>query len=106
MIEYFFGFCFILLGLYAILIRQNLVKKIIGAHILTGGIHILLATIGFYGSLETPIPPIAKLGLPLVSVDPVPQALILTSIVINVSVTALLLLFTLYIHKKTGTIKI
>ena len=92
------------LGTYALLAKDNLIKKIIGLGIFTDGIHLLLISIGYK---EEGIAPIIRdinyqqLGA---MVDPLPQALVLTSIVIELSITALALVIIIQIHKKYKTI--
>jgi len=89
---------------YCVAMKPNLIKKIIGLAIFTDAIHLLLITIG---SRENGIPPIITPEnvntFSQFSVDPVPQALVLTSIVISLSITALALCIAIiaYRHFKT-----
>ena len=110
MIPYVFPFLMILLGISALLFRDNLIKKVIGLGVLTNGTHLLLITLGFRGELETAVPPI--LPTPQVTgfflanaVDPLPQALVLTSIVINLSIFALGLALAMHAYRRFGTLR-
>jgi len=110
MIFFAFPFLLMLVGLYALLFRENFIKKIIGLVVLSNGVHLLLITIGFRGSLETAMPPIMSLPeltqtFLTTAVDPIPQALVLTSIVINVSILALALAIAIQAYHHFGTLK-
>lgn len=110
MIVYIFPFLLMLIGLSALLFRTNLIKKIIGLGILTNGIHLLLITVGSRGAISTAVAPI--LSGPEVTptflataVDPLPQAIVLTSIVINVSILALGLAIAIHAYRHFGTLR-
>lgn len=109
MIEYYAGLLLVSIGLYALLMKDNLIKKIMGLALISEGIHLLLISLGFRHTLGSAAPPIIQLGaiesLAVRAVDPLPQALVLTSIVINFSVTAFALMLALRIHEKTDTLR-
>ena len=99
----------ILIGLYAVLIKKHLTKIVIGLSIIDSGIHLLFIAIGFIKGGTAPI--FSPKGIELVEkgtamVDPVPQALVLTAIVIGFGVTAvaLSLVIRLYRHHNTARI--
>ena len=99
----------ILIGLYAVLMKKHLTKIIIGLSIIDAGIHLLFIAIGYISNGTSPI--FSEKGISLVSegtktVDPVPQALVLTAIVIGFGVTAvaLSLVIRLYRHHQTARI--
>jgi len=104
-IEYVFAITLVSLGIYCVASKKNLIKKIIGLAIITDGIHLFLMEIGFKLSGVTPIlPSVADLRFFVrAAVDPLPQALVLTSIVIDLSITALALTIAInvYLHFKT-----
>lgn len=80
------------LGIYCIVWRPNLVKKIIGLGIFSKSIHLLLITTGFRpGGIPPIVTPDNIQSFASLSVDPLPHALVLTSIVIDLSITALAL---------------
>ena len=78
---------FFLIGLWAVLVKRNLVKKIIGLGITSSAIVILFVYGGSEGAETAPI----LIGDEGVISDPIPQALMLTAIVIGVCLTALAL---------------
>jgi len=99
----------ILIGLYAVLIKKHLTKIVIGLSIIDAGIHLLFIAIGYIKGGTAPIFSPGGLkalenGQPMV--DPVPQALVLTAIVIGFAVTAvaLSLVIRLYRHHQTARI--
>ncbi|MFO7639165.1 MAG: NADH-quinone oxidoreductase subunit K [bacterium] len=95
--------CFLLflLGLYAVVLKRNLVKMVIGFCLMEYAINLLFAFIGFRHDAVAPI--ITRLGMTGPFVDPLPQALVLTSIVIGLSTTALMLAFAMRIYEKHKT---
>ena len=110
MIPYIFPLIMAAIGISALLFRQNLIKKIIGLGVLTNSIHLLLITIGFRGSIRSAVPPI--LPTPEVTaqflttaVDPLPQAIVLTSIVINLSILAVMLAIAIHAYRQFGTLR-
>jgi len=93
----------ILIGLYAALVKKNLIKIVIGLSIVDSGINLLLVSLGYLKGGTAPIFSPAALASGQKMVDPVPQALVLTAIVIGFGVTAvaLSLVIRLYRHHKT-----
>jgi multicomponent Na+:H+ antiporter subunit C len=99
----------ILIGLYAILMKKHLTKIVIGLSIVDAGVHLLFIAIGYISNGTAPI--FSSMGIKLQEqgtpmVDPVPQALVLTAIVIGFGVTAvaLSLVIRLYRHHNTARI--
>lgn len=82
-------------GTYMMLSR-DLLRLVFGSTLLTHGAHLLLMTMG---GLKTGAPPVLVGGEELV-VDPLPQALILTSIVINFGVSAFLLVLAYRVYQE------
>ncbi len=96
----------ILIGLYAALAKKNLLKIVIGLSIVDSGLHLLFVAIGYISNGTAPIFSPEVLGSTQPMVDPVPQALVLTAIVIGFAVTAvaLSLVIRLYRHHNTAAI--
>lgn len=80
-------------------LSRNIIRIILGSAILSHAVHLLLMTMGG----------LKKGGAPLLDeeasdyVDALPQALILTAIVINFAVTAIFLIIAYHLYRKTGT---
>ena len=89
-IYYIGAFGLIFIGLYIVLVKHNLIKVIIGIGILDTGVNLFLISIGYIQRGTAPIfsrPEIEAARM----VDPVPQALVLTAIVISLGSLALLI---------------
>ncbi len=90
------------IGFYTVITRSNLIKKIIGMMIMQVSVFFFLVSVGY---LDEGTAPIVIPGAPATPmVNPLPQAMILTAIVIAVSTTALFLSLTLKFHEHHGTV--
>ncbi len=96
----------IIIGLYAVLLKKHLVKIVIGLSIMDAGIHLLFVAVGYISGGTAPIFSPGNENAANTMVDPVPQALVLTAIVIGFAVTALALslVIRLYKHHHTANI--
>ncbi|WP_018247422.1 sodium:proton antiporter [Orenia marismortui] len=90
------------LGLYTVLTYKNLIKIIIGINIMEYSLILLLINIGYKVEGTAPI----LNSNYKVIVDPIPQSLALTAIVIGASITALMLFLTIKLNKKYQTLDI
>ena len=111
MVPYMLAFLILVVGLYAVVAKRNVIKVIVGLLILDYAANLFLVLVGYrsQGHGEAPVAPILVGGVEKVtdmvatSVDPLPQALILTSIVIGLSVTALVVALAIRLYEKYGT---
>ncbi len=101
----------IMIGFYGVLTKKNLIKIMLSFSIVDSGVNLLLISIGYINNGTAPIfsPSIMEKihkGISVQMVDPVPQALVLTAIVIGFGVTAvgLALIVRLYRHHNTTNI--
>ncbi|RSL34446.1 Na(+)/H(+) antiporter subunit C [Salibacterium salarium] len=85
-------------GTYLVL-SKNMIRIIIGTSIISHGAHVLLLTMA---GLKTGAPPLLGLDASTYT-DPLPQALILTAIVISFGVTSFFLVLGYRTYKVTGT---
>ncbi len=102
------------LGLYGIFKKPSLIKKVIALTIFTDAANTFAIIVGYrllrgYG---LPAPPVLLNHKPTagdlikfasVAVDPLPQALVLTAIVISLAVTAFLIAITLQVYRIVGS---
>ena len=102
--NYIASFFLIVLGLYCIVVKYNLVKTVIGLSILDYGVNLLIITIGFNPGGTAPIFTQGEITPTSYFVDPIPQALTLTSIVIGACVTAMSLALVIKLEEQYGTI--
>ena len=105
MILYFLSMVMLVMGLYCLIAKKNIVKKIIGIVIAEYSINLFLVLVGYrHGGIA----PILLKGMQteeLVQkgVDPLPQALVLTSIVIGLGVLSLMVAMCIRLYEKHGT---
>lgn len=103
------GVLLMLIGLWGALARKNILKIIISFTVFNTGLNILIVALGYLSGRTAPIVDgsvVTKENLSQVAVDPVPQALVLTAIVIGFGVTALLLVYALKLYEKKKTLDI
>ena len=93
----------IVLGLYTILTKKNLIKIVLGMGIVDYGINLLIVSIGFNDGGTAPIFTISEIAKGAYFVDPVPQALTLTSIVIGACVDAMALSLVVMLYRQYKT---
>ncbi len=93
-----------LIGIYAVVTKRNLLKIAIGFCMMEYAVNLLFAFIGFKKDALAPI--ITRLPMERNFVDPIPQALVLTAIVIGLGTTALLLSLIVRIYEKYKTLDV
>jgi multicomponent Na+:H+ antiporter subunit C len=90
------------IGLYGVVSSRNLVRTILCLTIVQASTYVLLIAIGYRTGARAPvvadIPPVSNL------VDPTVQVLVLTDIVIEATVSALLLALAVQAHKRFGSL--
>jgi multicomponent Na+:H+ antiporter subunit C len=102
-IPYIAVVCLILIGLYALVFKRNLIKMIIGITLIESGVNLFLITLGYRKGSIAPIYTSSPGGIMAL---PIPQALTLTSIVIGVAVLALMLSLVIHIYRHYGTLDV
>jgi len=92
-------------GLYAIVAKKNVVKIIIGLLAIDYAANLILVLVGYRKNGTAPILAEGQSPAELAktAVDPLPQAMVLTSIVIGLGLTALLVALALRIYERYGT---
>ncbi len=90
------------IGLYGMVTSRNFVHLIMCLAVVQTSTYVLLLAIGYRTGGIPPIFAGAKVGTP--TVDPIVQALMLTDIVVEATVVALLLALAVQLHKRTGTL--
>ena len=88
-------------GLYVVVSRGNLVKKIVGLNIFQVSVFLLYISMGKVAGGTAPI----LTGKPEIYSNPLPHVLILTAIVVGVATTALGLGLVVRIRESYGTIE-
>jgi multicomponent Na+:H+ antiporter subunit C len=87
-------------GIYGMATSRHLVHLVVCLSVLQSSTYVLLLAVGFRAGATAPAFSNVPQGTP--AVDPVVQALVLTDIVVQVTVTALLLALAVQEHKRFG----
>ena len=101
---YFLCMVLFCVGLYCVLRKRNLIKIVIGIIIIENAVNLAFILVGYRFQGRSPI--LAKDVEILNIVDPLPQALVLTSIVIGLAVIALLVAIAIRVYERYGTFDI
>lgn len=104
MMIYFLCLVLFSVGLYAIMVKRNLIKIIIGIIITEYAVNLFFILVAY--RLEGRAPILAPDQIVKNMVDPLPQALVLTAIVIGLAVTALIVSIAVRVYEKYGTFDI
>lgn len=90
------GILVFFIGLYGLMTKKNIVKTIMSMSVMEAGIYLFYISINF---ADGSVPPIGQEQVrESITADPVPQALMITAIVIGIGVTAIGL--TMFMHYK------
>ncbi len=112
-----YALCFLLfvIGLYCAVVKKNMVKIVIGIMVMEYAVNLFLIMLGYRiggiapiidrGQLESGTNQITTAFLSS-SVDPLPQALVLTAIVISLGSLALMISICIRTYEKYGTFDI
>ena len=111
-----YALCFLLfmIGLYCVLVKKNMVKIVIGIIIMEYAVNLFLIMLGYRAGGRAPIVGQGDIGVDgqisnlfvNASVDPLPQALVLTSIVISLGSLALIISLCIRTYEKYNTFDI
>lgn len=102
LLPYFVAAWLFFCGLYGLVTSRHLVHSVICLAILQSSTYMLLLGIGYRVGGAAPI--FADIPVGTVTVDPVVQALMLTDVVVEAVVVALLLAMVVKAHEKSGTV--
>jgi len=105
MIVYALCLVLIAIGLYGVMVKKNVVKIVASLAIMEYGVNLLLVLIGYRTDGCPPIVGQATdaAAFAATSVDPLPQAMVLTTIVINLGMLALLVAICIRLYERFGT---
>lgn len=102
-----YSLCFLLfmVGLYGVLVKRNLIKIIISLIIMESAVNVFIVMIGYRKNGIAPILSKTMEHQEFVhrTVDPLPQALVLTAIVIGLGVTAMTIAIAMRLYERYGT---
>ena len=102
------GFILILMGLYGALTNKNILRMIVSFSVANTGVNLVLVSVGYIHGRTAPIltDGVAVADAAARIIDPVPQALVLTAIVIGLGVTTLMLAYAYKLYEMKGTLDI
>ena len=102
---YMLTFALLLIGVYAVVAKKNIIKIIVGVLIIDYAVNMFLVLVGYRTGGGAPIltKDQAPSALAQSAVDPLPQAMVLTSIVIGLGLIALMVVMALRLRDKYGT---
>jgi multicomponent Na+:H+ antiporter subunit C len=90
------------IGLWGVVSSRHLVRTVLSLTIVQSSTYLVLLGVGYRSSGKAPI--VADIPHTFKLVDPVVQVLVLTDIVIEATVTALLLALVVQAHKRFGSV--
>jgi len=98
----------LLLCVYGVIAKKNLVKIVIGLIVIEYAVNLMIILIGYRAGGDAPIVTSVENATREAAnfVDPLPQALIVTSIVIGLGLTALVISLCLRLYEKYETFDI
>jgi len=105
---YIIGFALMIIGFWGMLTQKNMIKIVLGLAVAETGIQLVMIAAGYIEGRTAPILDSAELvkNAGSLIVDPVPQSLVLTAIVIGVAVNALILSFIIKLYQKRRSLTI
>jgi multicomponent Na+:H+ antiporter subunit C len=90
------------IGLWGVVSSRNLVRTVLCLTVVQSSTYVVLVGVGYRSAGKAPIvadlPPVTRL------VDPTVQVLVLTDVVIEATITALLLALVVQAHKRFGSL--
>jgi multicomponent Na+:H+ antiporter subunit C len=105
-LNYWLFILLMMIGLYIVIARGNLIKKIVGLNIFQTSVFMFYISIGKVSGGTAPIFPIdMKINSATIYSNPLPHVLILTAIVVGIATTALGLALIVRIREAYGTIE-
>jgi len=102
---YWFTTALLLLGLYGMLAKQNLVKKLIAMNILQSSVIMFYVTMGSKRNATVPVlDPSITASNPYLYINPLPHTLMLTAIVVSVATTGVAFAILILIYRRYKTL--
>lgn len=100
--NYWVTIALMMIGLYAVIARDNLVKKVMGLNLFQVSVIMFYVSMGKVKGGTAPIVPEHSVG-PVVYSNPIPHVLMLTAIVVGIATTAMALSLVVRIREAYGT---
>jgi multicomponent Na+:H+ antiporter subunit C len=101
---YVFTVVLLLIGLYGMMVKQNMMKKLFGMNVFQGAIILFFIVHAYKTGATVPILDDALGSDATRYVNPIPHGLMLTAIVVSVATTGVALALLIRIYRTYGTI--
>jgi multicomponent Na+:H+ antiporter subunit C len=101
--EYWMTAALIVIGLYGMAVRRNLVKKLIGLNIVQSATVLFVVALSMRWGGTVPIVP-HEGGGELVYTSALPHVLMLTAIVVSISTTGVAIALLILVYRQYGTL--
>ncbi len=101
MISVVLALCIFLVGIYGLLISKDIIKSLISFNIVQASLIMVYLDFSTIGKDQVPIYAEEMRNM----ADPLPQAMMLTAIVIGASITALVLMMSIKVFHYFGTLE-
>ena len=98
---YFLCLVLFCVGIYGVMSKRNIIKIIVGLIIAEHAVNLFFILVAYRRDARAPILSSEVSIIPMV--DPLPQAVVLTAIVIGLATTALLVALAMRLYGKHGT---
>lgn len=102
--DYFLSLVLFSVGLYAVAVKRNIFKMIIGVAVMGYAINLFMIIAGYRTNADIPI--VTSGTPPAAIVDPLAQALVLASIIVSLSLVVLLAVIAVRIYDTYGTLDV
>jgi len=105
-VDYWLGAALLLVGLYGVVVSPNLLRKLMALNVIQAAVIVFFIQLGAKSGAAPPIAPEGELE-PVAReyVNPLPQTLMLTAIVVGVATTGVGLALLIGIHRRFGTLE-
>lgn len=104
-VAYYFIILLLIIGLWGMLFKRNLLKKLIGMNILQSSIILFyIVSASKYNATVPVLNPKLKVIEPSQYINPLPHTLMLTAIVVSVATTGVALALLIVIYKRFNTL--
>jgi multicomponent Na+:H+ antiporter subunit C len=104
-LQYVLAALLLLIGLYGMLVRPNLVRKLMAMNVMQVGVIVFFVSLAMRAGGTPPIEIEHQVaGTDVAYANPLPHALMLTAIVVSVSTTGVALALLIRIYRRFGTL--
>ena len=104
--EYILSSALFCVGLYAVMVKKNILKTIIGLAVMGYSVNLFFILAGFKSHAGAPILSNEEVHQMIMTVDPLAQAMVLATVILGMAVTFVLTVLALKLFDKYQTFDI